>query len=265
MSKICNTCGTENSDEYNFCKQCGTSLAEKEPVINNYNPNTAYGCHPPIEEIEGVSYKEMSVFVGKNSYKIVDKFIKMKLADSKISWCWPVAVLSFFFGFFGAAIWFFYRKMNKLALILVALGLVFDLAGMALTFNTTVDLMDSTYGLINEIAETGEISASFTDYLSLIEGASENGNTAMSNLLSDIEKGLSVIGLGMFSLYFYKKHTFAKINAVKQLAPEENIYYYTLAARGGTSSGMVALGVVLMIVLSGIVGTIPQIAYFFIK
>ncbi len=261
MSRICNSCGTENNDEYNFCKRCGNSLDEKQPV-NNFIPNTSYSSAPVLPEIDGVSYKEMSVFVGKNSYKIMDKFSKMKLADSKISWCWPVAVLSFFFGFFGAAFWFFYRKMNKVALILVALGLVFDIIGMGLTFNMMVDVIDNTYTAIQEFTENKDFLSFYSSVFDMATETSQNTNTALVNLFNDIEMGLSTIGMGMFSFYLYKQFAVKKIKNTKEAEFDENTYYYALSARGGTSSGMAAVGVVIMIIAGGIINTIPQIAYF---
>lgn len=265
MSKFCNSCGTENNEQYLFCKQCGSSLETEEQVTNEYSYNAPYAYNSQTQYIDGVSYKEMSAFVGKNSHKIIDKFSKMELADSKISWCWPVAILSFFFGFFGAAFWFFYRKMYKAALIFIALGLVFDIIGLCVTFNSSVNVIDGTYNIVAELQQSGDVQGAMYNFLNMINNVSTDGNLALSNLFNDFEMLLSVVGMGMFSLYFYKNFAVKRIKNIKQQGLEENVYFYTLTARGGVSAGMVVLGVFIMYISSGIINSIPYIVYNFIK
>lgn len=265
MSKFCNYCGTENNEQYKFCKQCGSSLETETPVTNQYAYNTNQQYNPQTPYIDGVSYKEMSAFVGKNSHKIIDKFFKMGLADSKISWCWPVAILSFFFGFFGAAFWFLYRKMYKAALIFVALGMVFNIIDLGLTFNSSINIIDDTYNMMTELQQSGDINGAISHFLDMLNNVSADGNFALVNLFNDIETLLSVVGMGMFSLYFYKNFAVKRIKNIKEQSLEENLYFYTLTARGGVSSGMAALGVAIMYISSGMINIIPYIVYDFMK
>lgn len=265
MSKLCNRCGTENNEQYRFCKQCGSPLETETTVKDEYTYNANQQYNPQTSYIDGVSYKEMSAFVGKNSHKIIDKFSKMELADSKVSWCWPVAILSFFFGFFGAAFWFFYRKMYKAALIFVALGMVFNIIDLGLTFNSSINIIDDTYNMMTELQQSGDINGAISHFLDMLNNVSADGNFALVNLFNDIETLLSVVGMGMFSLHLYKNFAVKRIKNIKEQFLEENLYFYTLTARGGVSSGMVVLGVLIMYISSGIINIIPYMVYNFIK
>ena len=99
----------------------------------------------------------------------------------------------------------------------------------------------------------------------MLNNVSADGNFALVNLFNDIETLLSVVGMGMFSLYFYKNFAVKRIKNIKEQSLEENLYFYTLTARGGVSSGMAALGVAIMYISSGMINIIPYIVYDFMK
>ena len=126
---FCPNCGTENEIEYSYCKNCGTALVNEKtgqeattqptnipPVTEipttsytaQNNPNTEYtGC------INEISQEEMQLFVGKGADRIIPRFIKMDSSNSKVSWCWPAAILGFVLGPIGLSIWYFYRKITR--------------------------------------------------------------------------------------------------------------------------------------------------------
>ena len=169
--KICSECGTENESDYIYCKNCGTLLtsptkpaepapakAEPEhefiaqtapepkveqpsfqpapPVYNTANGSAGYT--PDSSPItDGIPQEELALFIGKKSAVIMPKFIKMEITNSKVSWCWPAAILGFLFGPMGAALWFFYRKMYKTGALLAVIGALINIIVAALTFNTT--------------------------------------------------------------------------------------------------------------------------------
>ena len=64
MSLFCKRCGSENDDDYKFCKICGQSLTETEPPIDNTFS----------EKIYGETKEDIEIFAGKNSHKILSKF-----------------------------------------------------------------------------------------------------------------------------------------------------------------------------------------------
>ena len=131
MSKICPVCRTPNEEEYNFCKNCGSLLnpdskyaPPEDPVQNKVIYSTEA---VPDMVIDGVPLEDISDFIGSRSQVYVNKFIKSETKKSKIGWNWTVAVLSFLFGPLGAAISFFYRKMNKFGTILLCIAAAFNI------------------------------------------------------------------------------------------------------------------------------------------
>lgn len=247
---ICPECGTENEAQYQYCKNCGTSLQseikkepeEQQPPVVTAPPehneqntySTEYAC------IDGIPLEDVQVFIGKKSNEICPKFINMEITHSKNSWIWPPAILGFFFGPLGAALWFFYRKMYKHAFILAAIGAVIDLIKAVLTFNVTDTFTDA---FINAFA-----SGNFSDAISAIEGSLKDVNT-ISNTVATLIENLSTIAtsviVGIFGCYWYKNHCISKIKEFRTMNPDNNYYRLGLMSLGGTSGGMLALGIML--------------------
>ncbi len=256
MSLFCTRCGSENSDDYRFCKICGQPLTEAEPK------NTTDSVYDEV--IDGVSKEESATFVGKNSYKILSKFSGMELASSRVSWCWPVAVLSFFFGFFGAAIWFFYRKMYKWAFLSVGLATLLCVLRTVFTYEFTVEVLTQMFEMINTVINNPSTDPTvlineFELYMESIVNSAAGVN--VSGILSDLETALSVILGGLFGFYLYKNHTVSKIKKISENYSADPSYKIRLRLSGGVSGGMAFLGVVLMLVISGIISSVPIVAF----
>ena len=129
--KICSECGTENENDYIYCKNCGALLTAAPkpetvpestaqetvpktehssfrpapapeaaapafkpvpPVYNTENGNTGY-TQSGAPAPDGIPQEEIALFIGKKSVVIKPKFIKMEITNSKTSWCWPAALL----------------------------------------------------------------------------------------------------------------------------------------------------------------------------
>lgn len=263
----CHECGTENEPQYEYCKNCGTPLknqedkksSDKSGYNQNYNYDytgqyaknskqnfyNTYSIGGVVESIDGVPTDDVIAYVGKKSYNIIPKFSKMELIGSKASWCWPVAVLSYLFGPLGAAIWFFYRKMYKIAFILVAIGLA---VGVALSFvSGPSPVYDDTYsGIIeNSLAEGNysNILGTFGDLLS----SPENVRIYISTAINTLIQILTMVFSGIYSYYFYKRSVISGINNYRLTNVDPRYYKMGLASLGGTSPGMAVLGVVIMI------------------
>lgn len=281
--KICSECGTENESEYAYCKNCGAPLikpAEKnetefigENIQSNFQGSASAeggsvpptGFTPPIYSapnnggqpyspysvyadysIDGVPAEDIAFFIGKKSTEIMPKFIKMEITRSKTSWCWPAAVLGFFFGPLGAALWFFYRKMYKIALILLAVGTVITFSTAALTYNTDSTVIDSLIGSLND----GDIN-SFMDALGNIDGR----QTVLDVIASGIENLASLatcILAGLFGYHAYKEHCVKTIRSFRQNGIDPRYYRIGLASLGGVSGGMLAVGILAMFVIQGV-------------
>ena len=268
-NNVCPECGTENEEQYLYCKNCGAELkteakSESEnnrstsgteqnntygyysfneknqgPDFNqNYNPskNFFYNTYG-VEHIGGISMEELGIFVGKKANDIIPKFAKMELTKTKVSWCWPAAILGFLFGPMGLALWFFYRKMYKPAIILSVIGAVLTLITSLLTFGS----VDINYEAFFNSIMSGNFDAaldSFEESTSIL--------SMISSLLSDVSSfGAGIIG-GLFSYHVYKLHSVAKIHEFKITQADSRYYQFGLASIGGVSGGMLALGLIIM-------------------
>ena len=270
IKTVCGECGTENEQRYEYCKNCGAPLKAKEPIqsenVSGYY-NTVSGSNEPrfdgeqnsyspyaqVEAIEGVSLDELSAFVGRKSFSIIPKFLNMERRNSNVSWCWPVAVLSWIFGPFGASLWFFYRKMYKAAWITVLIG------SLLLTLTSVMILKDyPDYSqFFNEVytalqsAEPGEeeyvlqeIMDRYNEQLNQFVAEYDNQLPA---LINNAAKILYIVLGGIFAFSLYKHKAVDAIKKYRSANVDPRYYQMGLMFQGGTSSGMLALGIFVMI------------------
>lgn len=231
MSKICHFCKTVNEDEYVYCKNCGNLLESRENTQDsnvNYTTFRSFENENTLPVIDGVPTEDIAAFVGVKAPVFLRKFVKSEIVGSKTDWNWPVAVLSFFMGPCGAALWFLYRKMYKTGLLLLILGL-------PILFGPTV---------INYYS--GNLS-SF-----LVETASSNISAGVNSLLLFTFQGiklLSAIVLSLFADSWYKSFAVKKIK-VFHASADARYYRFGLSAIGGTSGGALALGIIFIFAVS---------------
>ena len=231
MSKICPFCKTVNEDEYVYCKNCGNLLESRENTQDsnvNYTTFRSFENKNTLPVIDGVPTEDIAAFVGVKAPVFLRKFVKSEIVGSKTDWNWPVAVLSFFMGPCGAALWFLYRKMYKTGLLLLILGL-------PILFGPTV---------INYYS--GNLS-SF-----LVETASSNISAGVNSLLLFTFQGiklLSAIVLSLFADSWYKSFAVKKIK-VFHASADARYYRFGLSAIGGTSGGALALGIIFIFAVS---------------
>lgn len=192
-----------------------------------------------VDSIDGIPMDEVALYVGKNSYKICPKLSKLELTDGKASWCWPTAVLGYFFGPLGAAIWFLYRKMYKAAAILIAIGVVFSVINTALTF-------DSVKETTGNILDSFEQKSEFSLLDELLEEENLSAREKAADAISEIVSILTAAVTGIFAFYWYKKHLTADIKRYRSSGLDSKYYRMGITALGGTSGGMVALGIVIL-------------------
>ena len=253
-NNICEVCQTENEPQYKYCKNCGHPLNGSENsnyrYTNSNEGQTPLSNEMHLNDFDGVSAEEMAIFVGKNSHKILPKFEKMQITNSKTSWSWPVAILGFILGPLGSALWFFYRKMYKAAMIFVAIGAVVTLltgvlayAGGQIVPQSAVEsfLAGDINKAIDEIAASGE-NISATQKMLYNFGV----------FIDDTASVASGILAGLFGMYFYKKFCTEKITQYRASSPDTSFYRMGLSYVGGTSGGMLAVGIIIMFALENI-------------
>ena len=256
-NNICPECGTENEPHYPYCKNCGTALKtetqkktvpETQPVIVEEfedtpftNTQTAPQNEPEFSAgyVDGIPQVEYRLFIGKNADKILPKFTKMDITGTNTSWCWPCAILGFFLGPLGAALWFFYRKMYKPAFILSAIGVVLSIVTGILTF-------DSSSAYISGIMDAFA-SGNFNDILSSAQSLQPDISNTVASLIEEISTLVTAALTGIFGYSIYKKFCFNKITEYKTHHADSTHYRLGLTYLGGTSGGMLALGIIIML------------------
>lgn len=193
--------------------------------------------------IEGIPAEDIAFFVGKKAGDILPKFTSMEFSGSKVSWCWPAALLGFFFGPMGAAIWFLYRKMYKIGALLLVLGAALTFFLAALSYNPSA-------------VETDDLFDAFTSGdVDLLDDLLTGEETVLSRVadLIDMATGVACCILsGIFGFYAYKEHCVKAIRNYRMTGIDPRYYRIGLASVGGVSGGMVAVGIVCIIVASNI-------------
>lgn len=258
MSKICKNCNTVNEEKFSYCKNCGAPFESTENTssTNPFREEENYNFIP--NEIDGIPTEEVKTFVGKNNSKIISKFSKMSITGSKISWCWPAALLGIFFGFFGAAFWLFYRKMYKHGFIALSIGFIIHGINTAVTYSANIELLNQ---LANNFYSMYSSSPNFISFLTIFEeailGFSEAKGVLISNFLNETASYCAAIIYGVFGMYFYKKHTIKKISAYRAVNHQSDYYNFGIKAIGGTSVGFAVLSVLITAALQNIITFIP--------
>lgn len=193
--------------------------------------------------IEGIPAEDIAFFVGKKAGDILPKFTSMEFSGSKVSWCWPAAVLGFFFGPMGAAIWFLYRKMYKIGALLLVLGAALTFFFAALSYNPSTAEADDLF----DAFASGDV-----DVLDDLLIGEETVLARVANLLDMATSVACCILSGIFGFYAYKEHCVKAIRNYRMTGIDPRYYRIGLASVGGVSGGMVAVGIVCIIVASNI-------------
>lgn len=117
--KKCPGCGAECDSKQNYCTACGTSLNvdhEKSDAFQNWDQNQQYTTQNPNEARLVVNENDLAYFICDNQVYYRNKFQKMRVTNSKISWNWA----AFLFG----NCWLVYRKMYGICAIVYSTNFV---------------------------------------------------------------------------------------------------------------------------------------------
>lgn len=262
MYNICSKCNTQNEPEYTYCKNCGTPLKQETDTqektvysqaesFNNQGVETEY----KMGHTQGIDNEEIAAFIGKKSNEILPKFIKMEITNTKTSWCWPVAILGFLLGPLGAAIWFFYRKMYKPAFVLSAVGILINIIVTVLTLGDTAAWAD----IISSSLASGDIN----DILNSSQNILQSVPSLIADFIEEIVNIATFVVTGIYGYYIYKNHCIKKIKEFKMYQADPMHYRLGISALGGTSGGMLALGIAILMLSEYITSFIKAIIAIF--
>ena len=278
---ICPECKTPNEPEYQYCKNCGAPVQRHGGAgpdfaqsgaqnSQNYNQGACNQAPPPPAgpysyaprgdiRIDGIPENHVAAYVGKNSFKIINCFIKLQSTGSKVAWCWPPFIWGFFLGPIGVMIWFLYRKMYKNACIAGAIDIA--LSAVSAILASVWGIGESVYEEFQNIMDNALATNTF-NYSGFLDFATSR-RTVVSLSFSSIVRliGIAVAILaGIFGMYLYKKHVVESIRKFQPLSNEPGYLTYGLASVGGTSAGAAILGVLAVSVASGVISNMIQLA-----
>ncbi len=249
--KICVKCSTENEGNYVFCKYCGAML----PVVDKrYNyPLEEENVSDNITEpsIGGVPLSEMSLYIEKNPHKFIPKFIRMETAKQKVSFCGPVLLFGLLFGFFGTAVWFFWRKMTKLAWLITALGILMLVADTFINFGAYSSYMDGVFSLLFDIAKNPQ---SYSDpavineaTTALISSFEQNFDPIISLISRYVGNLILPSVASLFAMYLYKNKAISDIKRIKLQSENTESAKSRIAQKGGCSGVMLLIPILTQI------------------
>ena len=252
--KICVRCGTENEQNFRFCKRCGEEL----PVVDkksDFNAEVVFEGEqntPFFEDtIDGVNRELVRSYVGKNHTRIMASFDNMSRFGKKTSFCAPVLILGMLSGFLGMSVWFFYRKMNKIGFLLLMLPLIFSAIDIALNFEVIKEYMNNYASVISSYAADAEALSEQMD--ALYKEFSTKFVTFIPKIRNLLEGWVAPIGLSVFALYFYKNKAVKSVKSICEENPNDPNLSFKIFLSGGTSAARVfipfAIVFVFMIVL----------------
>ncbi len=273
LNKVCKYCGTTNLPDADFCVNCGARLeSAKTAQENNFERNAyAHNAGPEQENRQNGGYTvppynvdfdpmtnmsyaaengqyvtdaELRRFVFKKPEKIMHKFAAMEMGRSKTSWHWPVFVLTLLFGFAGSAFWFFYRKMNKIGAILLAVAVVFSLGVSTLSgeLSAMADVMDQMIDSFGTLIENPENIEGFEEAFNNALMIESSEYSLVTELASLVELAAAIV-MPIFCLGIYKKHCISSIIKIRGEANSPVMSYTMYNQLGGTSSTAVILSI----------------------
>lgn len=221
-------CGRENPAEEPNCLNCGARL------YNNQNGGKAF--IPPVElpnmdkqpfgKVVNISPMDMlgrntvgdtAEFIGVNAQTYIPKFYKMQQEKKKLSWNWAA--------FFFAPYWFFYRKMQNIGCIFIAVLLV--ISGAC----TTKSVMAASSNVMQVYENYTNGKASAEDMMK----AYEEYEKLPANIISNVLVLLVHAAAGLCANYLYAKKAEKGVYEIRKLSQNPEQYRISLFRSGGVS------------------------------
>lgn len=212
--KTCRFCGEQLDLNEKICHKCGKMQTVGQPPFGATIIMDPMGGINPEDEIEGVSAKEVKLFVGANSQRYLPRFKAMS-EQNKRSWNWAA--------FLVPHVWFFYRKMYLPGILFSLLLLV------ASMFLLPFDAIINTFP--EEVTASNTLLARY-----LVENLSSINPLSLflAFLGGGLEVGIRLIA-GFTGDKIYKKTVISGIKKVKESDENPLPLELALAKKGGTN------------------------------
>ena len=245
-NKRCFRCGTENEQEYAYCKNCGTPFEKQDTTQNNthYTPISYHNSqvdsmvdYSTIEpEIDGVDTKKVQAYVGtKNCDRIMQRFITaFRMGKSVKGFNWVVFITGTLLVFPFASAWFFYRKMYKIGAIICALSIALTVAVTAVNFADNTEMLRKEYN---------QVKAYSAEELLQQEANIERPVNRAETVVAVIQFAVSLF-LAISAWNIYYKQTLLRIRKLDEANLPNNNQFYQLAGLPSSAAAiLIPLGV----------------------
>ena len=246
--KICVTCKAENEASFKYCRSCGAVLQTVDDATSKDEAvfEATSGFNSSAATIDGISEEHLRVYIGKNHHRILNSFFNMSLFKKKTSFCLPVLILGFLFGFLGISFWFFYRKMNKIGFLFLGLSLLFPFVNFVLNFDTFSTLSKELSALFSS-AYMMEQKAFSLEFERILNDFTNTTQVFMPQILNLAEYFIMPIVMSVFALFFYKNKALNDINRLSSLYSQDANFTFRLFLAGGTSGARVLIPILIML------------------
>lgn len=259
-SRICPNCGTKNDSSAKHCQNCGTSLEEPlhRPSWQNSAADTAmeprekhetfrermqrtaeqmgmedpYGAMDPEERLGEARMGDMADFVASNQLYYLPKFIRFSHENRRISLNCPCLLFPH--------LYFAYRKMWPLALILAGVFALIQLPQTALALLTSLPDMIASLAstedniLIAMYPNAQEILQNMLDRLETHTVLIQN----MVTICNYLDLCLSLI-FGLLGNWFYYRHVQRRVEKICKKTSPGPIRRMRLRQGGGTNGWLI--------------------------
>ena len=184
-------------------------------------------------------------------------FSKLEITGGKTAWHWPCAILSFLFGPIGAALWFFYRKMYKYAVIFLVVSLLYSIGVTAIAATAIKPAMLEAEKIIAPYAEY--LSNSNAHNMAFTDGTVDVTEvlTAATKYDREIDK---IIGKMSFWVITASIIFSALFGLLADCIYRSHVLHNVNRTRGGTSGWSLACGVLVYMLVSNFIVS-PIITY----
>ncbi|WRS28017.1 RING finger protein [Oscillospiraceae bacterium MB08-C2-2] len=251
----CERCNAYNPGEYPFCQVCGAKMPSREqPEDSSSHTHThthahtqnqpenwpqpgfvfsapetnaafsAYGGLNPDESIAGESVRDIAFFLGARPAYYLHRFKLFDQTKRMITANWSAAILGFMY--------YFYRKMYKIGVALLAVTLVCMIPRLLYAYYYTPYMLNQM-GLGPAVT----LDQTLLDFYA-----------QLSNITTSVQFGLTIT-LSFFANRIYYKRVIDSVKTIRestQQMVDEQTYVAQLSTRGGIS--VKAVGFVILAV-----------------
>ena len=155
--------------------------------------------------------------------------------------------------------WFFHRKLYKVALIFLAIGILFNAITQPLAYKYE-QMFEQKY--VNRIVEIFDTADTSVDEKALEGLLNDFINESVTQsyiavfLIRLLIEAVVLITASLLAFGIYKKHTIRSILEYRSSNVDPRYYRMGLVSLGGTSSGMVVLAFAIQFIASHVISTV---------